>query len=292
MKKVLEFKISEKDAGKTIESYLKANEFSGKILATLKRTDNTVLLNDEQAPLKTVLNEGDTLKVTILEKREEQRIIPTEIPLDIIYEDDDVVVINKQADLPVHPSRRNYEHTLANALAYHYKDATSFHCITRLDKDTSGLTLVAKNRYAAAILSKQSRDKQIDKEYLAIVSGLTDKSRLIDAPIYRPTASVKRCVDFENGVESQTAYELVEYFPTKDISLVRLHPLTGRTHQIRVHMQYINHPLIGDTLYNPENTLMNRQALHAYKLRFTHPLTGTALEFTAEMPEDMKEVLK
>ena len=291
MHKTLKLTVDKDSSGSTIERYLEHNGVSGKMLAALKKHPENVLLNGSPSKLNTELYKQDILEVTIHEKKDETCILPWRKELDVIYEDDEIIVINKTAGMPVHPSRRHPDTTLANALVYRYGNNSSFHCITRLDKDTSGLVLVARNRYAAAILSESMKKHEIQKEYLAIVTGKIDQPGEVKAPIYRSGASVKRCVDFENGSNSITDYEPVKYYENSDITLVRVTPLTGRTHQIRVHMAYIGHPLCGDELYNPKPGSMERQALHACKLFFPHPLTKKPLEFEAGLPTDMRDLL-
>lgn len=214
------------------------------------------------------------------------------------------MVIDKPADMPVHPSIGNYENTLANAAAwyFHRQDIPFvFRCINRLDRDTTGLLILAKHMLSGAILSDQMKKRAIHRTYLAITEGKTDPAGTIDSPIGRTDQSlILRQVDHENGDSActhylqkcwhpKTFYPETLPVPQDGLSLVQLQLETGRTHQIRVHMTSIGHPLIGDTLYNPETALMNRQALHSYRLAFTHPVTGVSLEFTSPLPEDMVE---
>ena len=292
MQKTLNLTVSRDSSESTIERYLERNGVSGKMMAALKKSPENVLLNGSPSKLNTVLTEDDILEVTIVEKKDETPILPWDKELDVIFEDDEVTVINKPAGMPVHPSRRHPDTTLANALVYRYGKDTSFHCITRLDKDTSGLVLVARNRYAAAQLSESMKKHEIRKQYLAIVAGKIDQSGRILAPIFRPGPSVKRCVDFEHGTDAVTEYDLVKYCQNNNVTLLKVNPLTGRTHQIRVHMAHIGHPLCGDQLYNPDPGIMNRQALHACRLSFPHPVTKKPLEFEAELPWDMLDILK
>ena len=166
----------------------------------------------------------------------------------------------------------------------------TFRCITRLDRDTTGVTLLAKHMLSASVLSKAMQQKQIQKEYLALCDGVTPEEGTIDAPICRTADSViERCVDFENGDSAVTRF--VQEWTNGQISLVRLKPETGRTHQIRVHMKHIGHPLLGDFLYHPGNYSMNRQALHCASLTFTHPITGEKLTINAKLPDDMQQLL-
>lgn len=292
MQETLKLTVRRDSSGSTIERYLERNGVSGKMMASLKKNPENVLLNGSPSKLNTVLTENDVVEVTIVEKKDETSILPWEEELDIVYEDNEIIVINKPAGMPVHPSRRHPDTTLANALVYRYGKDNSFHCITRLDKDTSGLVLVARNRYAAAQLSEFMKKHEIRKQYLAIVAGKINQSGTVVAPIFRPGASVKRCVDFEHGTDAITEYEPVKYYENNNVTLLKVNPLTGRTHQIRVHMAYSGHPLCGDQLYNSSPGIMKRQALHACRLSFPHPLTKKPLEFEAELPCDMLEILK
>ena len=216
------------------------------------------------------------------------------LPLDIIYEDEDIIVVNKPAGMPVHPSLNNYRNSLANALMYYYQAQGLpfiFRCTNRLDRDTSGLTVIAKHLVSSSILSALAVKHEITREYLAIVRGVpVPPAGTINAPVGRTGSSlIERKIDFEHGEHAVTHYRVLD---TKNgHSLVSLILETGRTHQIRVHMKYTGYPLIGDYLYNPDMEHINRQALHSYRLAFRHPVTGEPLEFTAPLPEDMRRVL-
>ena len=232
--------------------------------------------------------------------------------LDIVYEDEDIMVINKPADMPIHPSLNNYYNSLANGLAWYFEKQNKpfiFRCVNRLDRDTSGLTLIAKHMLSAGILapmvaareilSSMVANREIHREYLAIVSGrISPESGTIDAPICRTEDSIiERHVDFEKGERAVTHYQLSEY--KNGYSLLSIHLETGRTHQIRVHMKHIGFPLIGDSLYNPQEILpscniprdITRQALHSHRLQFTHPITGERMDFIAPLPPDMAKVM-
>lgn len=207
--------------------------------------------------------------------------------------------------MPVHPSIGNYENTLANAVAWYFQQQNIpfvFRCINRLDRDTTGLLILAKNMLSGAILSDQMKKREIHRIYLAITEGKTDPAGTINRPIGRADQSlILRQVDLDKGDPActhylqkcwhpKTFYPATLSVPQDGLSLVQLQLETGRTHQIRVHMTSIGHPLIGDTLYNPETALLARQALHSYRLAFTHPVTGVPLEFTSSLPADMAEL--
>ena len=208
------------------------------------------------------------------------------------------MVINKPAGMPIHPSMNNYYNSLANGLASYIAQQNCpfvFRCINRLDRDTSGLTIIAKHYVSAGMLSTMIANKTssgITREYLAIVKGSVLPSEgTIAAPLGRKEGSIiERCVDFEKGESAVTHYRVLD--EKNGHSLVSLILETGRTHQIRIHMKYLGYPLIGDYLYNPDMALMHRQALHAWKLSFRHPITGEQMHFAAPLPEDMASVAR
>jgi 23S rRNA pseudouridine1911/1915/1917 synthase len=196
--------------------------------------------------------------------------------------------------MPIHPSMKNYTNTLANGLAYYFEQQNKpfiFRCNNRLDRDTSGLTLISKHLVSGNILSSMVSRREIHREYLAIVEGhVTPLSGTIDAPIARkPDSIMERIVDFEHGERAVTHYQVVSYSPSYTFVSLRLE--TGRTHQIRVHMKYLGYPLIGDFLYNPNTKDINRQALHSHKLSFSHPITGEEMSFVAPLPDDMARII-
>ena len=213
---------------------------------------------------------------------------------DIVYEDEDLAVVGKPAGVPVHPSQGNHGNTLADILTWHYRQKGQpfvYRAVSRLDRDTTGLMIVAKNMFSASILSSMAAARQIRREYLAIALGRTDEAGVIDAPIGRKEGSIiERTVDAA-GERAVTHYERILYRPDLDASLVKLRLETGRTHQIRVHMAYIGHPLPGDFLYCPDYSLINRQALHSHSLTFLHPVTKKELHFEAPLPDDMQFIL-
>lgn len=304
MKRILTYPITESDSDQRIYDFLCHHGYSRHIRTWLKQHPGSVRLNGEEALFYFPLKNGDLLEISLEEEHPSENIVPVDLPIHIIYEDEDLMVIDKPADMPVHPSIGNYENTLANAAAwyFHRQDIPFvFRCINRLDRDTTGLLILAKHMLSGAILSDQMKKRAIHRTYLAITEGKTDPAGTIDSPIGRTDQSlILRQVDHENGDSActhylqkcwhpKTFYPETLPVPQDGLSLVQLQLETGRTHQIRVHMTSIGHPLIGDTLYNPETALMNRQALHSYRLAFTHPVTGVSLEFTSPLPEDMVE---
>ncbi|WP_443648998.1 RluA family pseudouridine synthase [Blautia faecicola] len=304
MKRILTYPITESDSDQRIYDFLCHHGYSRHIRTWLKQHPGSVRLNGEEALFYFPLKNGDLLEISLEEEHPSGNIVPVDLPIHIIYEDEDLMVIDKPADMPVHPSIGNYENTLANAAAwyFHRQDIPFvFRCINRLDRDTTGLLILAKHMLSGAILSDQMKKRAIHRTYLAITEGKTDPAGTIDSPIGRTDQSlILRQVDHENGDSActhylqkcwhpKTFYPETLPVPQDGLSLIQLQLETGRTHQIRVHMTSIGHPLIGDTLYNPETALMNRQALHSYRLAFTHPVTGVSLEFTSPLPEDMAE---
>ncbi len=284
----------------TIGAFLKQKGFSHPLMVHLKKTQESILLNGVWSYVNTKLSAGDVLEVRIIEEESSENISPTEIALDafhemIVYEDDDILLVNKPAGLPVHPSMGHHEDTLANYCAYYYQELCKnfitggfvFRCVNRLDRDTSGLVLIAKNMLSSAVLSGQQLNRQIHRTYRAVVTGITPEEGTIDLPIARKEGSIlERCIDHEKGEKALTHYKRIAH--TQDYSLLEIHLETGRTHQIRVHMKAIGHPLPGDFLYYPDFTYIQRQALHSYRLEFIHPITGDAMSFSQEIPEDFR----
>lgn len=348
-----------------------------------------LVLNGHRSYLKEVLSTGDRLRCNILETEDSPNVIETEIPLSIVYEDEDLLVIDKPAGLPIHPSMGHYAHTLGNALCWYTHHVLGYEhyvnrIVNRLDRDTSGLLIATKNMHAAARLGDMIRAHAIQREYLAIASGdvrdlfrcadtdaalqectlsrcmhadqyetrpvkespqdsirtpdstslpsglylsrsadpayararlqnldgsfpdsLADIPALrdpadsvlglhftVNAPIGRKEDSViERCINYTEGDYAVTHGLLLSYNKEKDLSLLRLKLETGRTHQIRVHMQYLGHPLPGDFLYHPDERFITRQPLHSWRLRFRHPISEKLLELTAPLPEDMQRLL-
>lgn len=289
MDKILTYTITSQEAGMQVLEFLRSKGFSRHILTSMKPDKEALLVNGVRAGGRSILKEGDFFRVRVMETATTEGIVPASLPLNILYEDEDILVLNKPADMPVHPSIGNYTNTLANAAAFYFQERGEFcpfRCINRLDRDTSGALVLAKNALSAAILSAQMRNREIRRTYLAVVRGVTPPSGTISAPIGRVSDSViQRQVDPEYGETAVTHYERLAV--RNDHSLLEIHLETGRTHQIRVHMGYIEHPLPADYLYCPVYDHFKRQPLHSYQLNFRHPLTGKDLCFTAPVPHDM-----
>ncbi len=279
----LEFVVPREWAGLMVKEAAKRQKLSAGLWKRIKWqgrvTVNGVDIHNARAPLA----EGDFVR---LEWSEENEIVPADIPLSIVYEDEALLVIDKGPGMIIHPTAHGAFDTLVNAVAGYYKrnqiDA-GIHPIYRLDRNTTGLVVVAKSAKGQYDLS-HSHD-QIYREYLALISGrLTEKKGRIDRPIGRKDGSIVEWTVRDDGKRAVTDYEVLAEF--SDYSLLKIHLLTGRTHQIRVHFQSLGHPLLGDDLYGGPLDKMHRQALHAYSLAFKHPVTGEEMKFTAPVPGD------
>ena len=295
MNRTIEYTIPKSQNGLRVEQFLRRKGYSRQNLTEIKRMPQGILVNGIHYYMRQTLAAGDHLQVCICETESSEKIPPVKLPLNIVYEDEDILVINKPAGMPIHPSMKNYYNSLANALAWYYQDQGKpfiFRCSNRLDRDTSGLTVISKHLVSASIMADMTKKRLVHREYLAIVKGdLTPPAGTITAPLSRKEGSIiERTVDFDHGEEAITHYKLIR--EANGHSLVSLKLETGRTHQIRIHMKYLGFPLIGDYLYNPDMEHMTRQALHSHHMEFAHPITGEWMSFTAPLPADMANVLK
>ena len=294
MNRTIEYTIPESQNGLRVEQFLRRKGYSRQNLTEIKRMPQSILVNGIHYYMRQTLAAGDHLQVCICETESSEKIPPVKLPLNIVYEDEDILVINKPAGMPIHPSMKNYYNSLANALAWYYQDQGKpfiFRCSNRLDRDTSGLTVISKHLVSASIMADMTKKRLVHREYLAIVKGdLTPPTGTITAPLSRKEGSIiERTVDFDHGEEAITHYKLVK--EENRHSLVSLQLETGRTHQIRIHMKYLGYPLIGDYLYNPDMEHITRQALHSYHMEFPHPITGQKMTFTAPLPPDMSAII-
>ena len=286
-------KVTSEDAGMEVrEITRKYFDFSARLRNRIKRQKLT-MRNGEITEGWHRVNEGDVISITL---PDEHSYFPSEdIPLDIVFEDDDLMVINKQPGLVVHPTNGCKSGTCANALA-HYMEETGhvfkIRFVNRLDRDTSGLLLVSKNAYCQNHITNQMKQDLIHKRYTAIVKGIVSSERgTIDLPIGRPDRDDIRRGVHQDGAPSVTHYEVLNYLNGHTVIELRLE--TGRTHQIRVHMSHIGHPVLGDSLYGEEEPdLIGRQALHASGLSFIHPITKERVDFEAPLPEDMRRAIR
>ena len=294
MDRVLEYEIPSEYDGANITTVLKQHfKISTNLIKDLKKYKEGIQVNGEHKRVVDFVAKGDILKIKIRDTASEN-IVPTDIPLDIVYEDEDVLVINKPSNMPTHPSMVNYENSLANGVMYYYKskgEERVFRAVNRLDKDTSGLMAVAKNSYIHARLGEEIQKKELKRKYMSIVCGDVEHDGTVDAPIRRADGSVINRIVAPDGQRAVTHYRVVKRYG--EYTLLEMELETGRTHQIRVHMAYIGHPLVGDWLYGTEDhNIAKRQMLHSCYLCFTHPITGQIMEFKDEMAEDMRAFIE
>ncbi len=256
---------------------------SNRLLLKLKQNKKIYLNNSNNIYLDMPTKENDLIKINLDFDEDNSNIVPTKMNLNILYEDDSLLIIDKPPHMPVHPSLNHYENSLSNGVKYYFNSINLHRLIrpiNRLDKDTSGIVMFAKNEYI------QSKLTNYTKQYIAIVVGKLEGKGIIDKPIKRKADSIiERCID-ESGEKAITEYEVLKNFNIngEDLTEVKCILHTGRTHQIRVHMASINHPILGDTLYGKESNLIDRQALHAYKIKFIHPITKKEIEVISPIP--------
>ncbi len=297
LEQIVELKVTE--GGKRVDKYL-AERVSGLSRSRAQRLieGGLVTVNGELAKPSYRLKAGDLVVVRI-PPPEEAEPVAEPIPLDIVYEDEDLIVVNKPAGMVVHPGPGHRRGTLVGALLSRYPELAGTGqrlrpgVVHRLDKDSSGLLVVARNERAFRELQAQFKRREVDKRYLILVEGRLEPRRgVIDAPIGRDPKHRKRMAVVKDGKPARTEYKVVEYFDQH--TLVEAKPVTGRTHQVRVHFAAIGHPLVGDPVYGFRKRRwgLERQFLHAWKLSFALPSTGQRMEFTAELPEDLQRVLE
>ena len=288
----LEYMVSKTDENKKIKDILiNKLHISHRLLITLKN-ENTVYLNNNNIALYNTAKENDIIAIDFSYEEDNSNIVAKEIPLNIVYEDEWIFVVNKPPFMPVHPSILHYEDSLSSGIKYYFDTIglkKKIRPVNRIDKDTSGLVVFAKCEYIQEELIRQMKNNTFKKEYIGIIEGtLENKEGTINLPIARKENSIiERCIN-ENGDKSITHYEVIKEL--EKYSIVKFMLETGRTHQIRVHTAYIVHPLLGDTLYGKESELINRQALHCYKMSFIHPIANNNISFEANLPDDMKNL--
>lgn len=253
-----------------------------------------VLLNNKQIDTRSSINIGDNVKIDLNYEEENDNIVPVKMNLDILFEDDCLLIINKPAGIAVHPSILHFEDSLSNGIRFYFDSIglkKKIRPVNRLDLDTSGIIVFAKNEFVQECLIRQMNNNIFKKEYIAIVTGhLKEKSGVINLPIARKENSIiERCIS-EKGQNAITKYEVIKELDS--MSVVKCFLETGRTHQIRVHFMAIGHPLIGDSLYGSKSSLIDRQALHCYSISFVHPITKEVLNITCNLPKDMENIFK
>ncbi|WLV25999.1 RluA family pseudouridine synthase [Aciduricibacillus chroicocephali] len=281
--------------GEVLKNYLRENKgFSRRLLKAMKAEGGKVLVNGLDYPLSGLVSSGDKVECILLSEERGHTLLAEPIPLSIKFEDDYLLIVDKLPGMAVIPSRQHPSGTVANALLAHYDKQglnSTVHVVTRLDKDTSGLVLVAKNRYIHSLLSVSQKAGQISRTYEAVVEGhFEEEASTIDLPIGRKEGSIiERAVNNE-GQEAVTHYKVLR--SNNHLSLLSVKLETGRTHQIRVHFSHIGHPLAGDTLYGGGTEYIKRQALHCEHLSFSHPVTGEDLHFSSDLPEDIQLLIR
>ncbi len=294
----MEIVIDSQYAGRTLLSYLKFTlKISSAYITRLKQDVHGLEVNGKHVTVRYILQAGDSLHINIDDsfERANQNIEPIDIPLDIIYEDNDLLIINKPPFMPTHPSHNHHSDTLANAVAHLYKTRRLpfiFRPVGRLDKNTSGIVVLGKNMPAAAHFTKERQNNRVQKSYIAIVCGeMTGDKGEITTPLKRQAESIIiRTVcnaEDEGAMSAHTVWE--KLYSGHGISLVRAYPKTGRTHQIRVHLASIGHSILGDDIYGDESEYIQRHALHAYTLRFSLPFSEQIKTVDASIPEDIKD---
>ena len=286
--------------GKTLGQLLRLElRFSSKMIKYLKYRPDGLLVNGERRTVRYLLQTGDVLELATEDSQSSPKIKAVDLPLEILYEDEDLVVPSKPANMPTHPSHDHYDDTVANALAFRYEASNTpfvFRPINRLDRNTSGLLLIARHKAAAGILTRSMQEGRIHKRYLAILDGempLVENGR-IDACLHRTATSIivrEVCSpDAPDADPSLTEYRVLAAM--NGHTLVEASPITGRTHQLRVHFSHLGYPITGDDLYGTPSSLIDRHALHARSLSFPLPSSDEQITLTAPLPEDFSKLLK
>ncbi len=293
---IINHKVTTQEHSCTVEQICKKKyEISARLLSELKRTDGLHLNGKHIRTIDTV-SSGDILTINLTENDTSQNIEPVKMDINIVYEDDFLTVVNKPRNMCMHPSYENYLNTLANGIVYYWQskgEYHKFHAVNRIDRDTSGLCIIAKNKYAHGILSAQTKNKILSKTYYAIVCGtVKDETGTINAPIAREEHGIIKRKICESGKSAVTHYNVLSR--ENDLTFVKIHTETGRTHQIRVHFSTIGHPLLGDWLYGTESDAypdLKGYMLHCGEITFKHPLTKERMSFKADYPDDMKSII-
>ena len=288
--------ITENQSGKTVLDFVRYElGLSRRILVRLKQTGGGISVNGQHVTVRAVLRAGDVLELLIEDDggMVKEYFAPYDYPVDIVYEDEYLIAVNKPPDMPTHPSHGHYDDTLANVMVHYFKDVPfTFRAVNRLDRDTSGLVLISKDQLTAHKMSEQLKRGTVHKQYRAVLSGK------INPPAGRIETYIKRAADSiiireaaAYGIESE--YAVTEYECTAandEYSVINASPITGRTHQLRVHFAHLGYPICGDTLYGTASDTINRQALHSYKLEFIHPHNGQIMNLNAAVPGDIRKI--
>lgn len=288
--RILTYTVLPELAGRTVKYCLRRQfTLTDGMISSLKWRPGAITLNGTPVRTNAIVQAGDILAVEVGDVKPGGEFVPVEVPLDILYEDADLLILNKPAGLAVHGKSEKGDITLGNALAFRYGPDTLFHPVNRLDKDTSGAMVVAKNGYIHDRLRRVLHTGEFRREYLAVVVGQPNPpAGVINAPIGKSGEGWKREVR-PDGQSAVTEYETVKTW--EELSLLRLTLQTGRTHQIRVHMAHLGHPLLGDWLYGARDDRIPRHALHASRVVLCHPVTGRLVDVSAPLPEDLKKLI-
>lgn len=295
----MQYLISEEEAGETLRNWIqKTLHPSSRMLKYLKYKPGGICVNGESRTVRYCLQAGDRVELALNDTDDAPGILPKELPLEILYEDEHLVVPSKPAGMPTHPSRDHTDDTVANALAFRYRGESVpfvFRPVNRLDRNTSGLLLVARNKLAAGRLTEQLQAGAFEKRYLAVLDGeLPESVGSIQSCLHRTERSIivrETCPPTAPDAEpAHTEFRVLATAPGH--TLVLAHPITGRTHQLRVHFASVGHPITGDDLYGSPSPQISRQALHARFLSFPHPMSGERLSLTAPLPPDMEALLE
>ena len=293
----MEFLVDQKHDGVLLRSYLKGTcGVSSRLLTQLKKRPEGITVDGNHVTVRYILRAGDLLRVDVDDSVPQEAFPPVELPFTILYEDDDLLIVDKPPNMPTHPSAGHNGDTLANGLTWLFEQRGEpfvFRPVSRLDRNTSGIITLAKNQYAAGILCKAMKAHQIKTTSLAVTDGFPPKeSDTVSTGTRRQKEFFvlrEVChVDDEGAALTVTAYNVRKRYANH--ALVELHPLTGRTHQIRVHLAYLGCPIVGDDLYGRESKLISRHALHATRVELNHPSTGEAMVFESPMPEDLQRL--
>lgn len=291
MERILSFCVSKEYIGKDIFRYLKGKDLSASFIRQLKK-EGRIQVNNVISPVGQVLEEGDCLEI-ILPREQSEQLIPEKMEINILHEDEDVLVVNKRAGIAVHPTLNYPSGTLANGIMFYWHSKSKhyrFRALNRLDKDTSGIVMIPLNLFSYNRIVHQLENNKIKKTYIAMVHGsFPHEIGEINLPIGRKDNSIIEREVREDGQTAITQYRRL--LKTNDLSVLELTLITGRTHQIRVHLSHLGYPIIGDTLYGGLRDRIQRQALHAHGVTFTHPFTGESMNITAPIPPDMYPLL-
>ena len=289
--RLLTYRATEQDVGKRVESILLGPlQISRGLLSRLKRRERGICVNGQKVYITYVLKAGDVVTADVGDEEPPRNLEPIAMELAFVYEDEDLLVLDKPAHVPVHPTKDPEERNLEQGLLAYLPDGDYPHFVSRLDKGTTGLMLVAKSGYAHELMKRRQHTAEFYREYLAVADGIvTPPSGTIDAPIgLAEGSSYRHCVR-SDGARSLTAYETLS--TSNGRTLLRLKPQTGRTHQLRVHLAHLGYPLSGDWLYGTRSGDIDRPALHSHRLVFQHPMTGEQLDLLSPLPNDMEALI-